>query len=475
MDKEKPKIGCFFSIPACIIFLLYFFPVGLILIFIRLYKTGKISKRKKNLFITADVVLFVAMVVLVIVTDTGTSTTSTNTKEDTPSITEQDLADGQDQPDEPVRQVDDTSNTPATTQDLPIPTAFGRNDFSTISAGDTFAMVIDKNGTLWGWGYNDECRLGSSSFSEDEKIQYTPIMIFDKVVSMSMGRSVACAIRTDHSLWAWSNDPVRGNPKIVAENVISACVVYKELTFIKEDHTLWSINDLNTSSAKHIADHVIDASPVDGGIIYLTSDGILYGLGYNSTYLFANNETGNVNTPIVIMEDIVSFSVITNTGSDFAVAITSDGTLYGWGCNNSGQLGNHRKGDMKDALGNTICTTPIIIDHNVAAASCGLGYTLILKSNGELYACGTNTTGRLGIGEENGNEYNEEYDIHYQTIPTKVMDGIMLPSDNSALYDRGPVYSIWEGTYYGKKSDFKDYIMSISYGMNDGRKKVYMI
>lgn len=550
IGRDTHRTGILYSTPMCIFLFLFCFPVGLILIFTRLFRSGKISRGAKNAATVATIVLTIVM--FIVVGGANVDSMQEPDQRDIGSATEQDSTD------EPVQQIHtsptDTETDVSTPKDLnlPTPTRFGRSDFSTISAGDAFSMVIDENGTLWGWGhnfhgelgvgygnnskyinqvhsfvddselsmrsdniyeyydrpiaimedvvavdtgvsplfmasgggttlalkkdgtlwgwgYNGECRLGSVSFSENEKIQYTPIMLLDRVVSMSIGRSTACAIRTDHKLWAWGNDSLSGTPKIVAEDVISACVVYKEITFIKEDQTLWSISDLNSSSAKYIADHVIAASPVDGGIIYLTSDGILYGLGYNTTYLFANNETGNVNTPVVIMEDIASFSVVTNTGSDFAVAISSDGTLYGWGCNNSGQLGNDGKGDMKDALGNIICTTPTVIEHNVAAASCGLDYTLILKSNGELYACGTNALGRLGIGEETGNRYNEELDMYSQTIPIKVMDGLMMPEDNSQLYDNGPVYSIWEGTYYGKKSDFKDYTMEISYGMNDGQ------
>ena len=73
-----------------------------------------------------------------------------------------------------------------------------------------------------------------------------------------------------------------------------------------------------------------------------------------------------------------------------SVALQADGTLWAWGYNQYGQLG-----DASDADKNT----PVLVgaDDDWVSVCAGAHHTLALKSNGELYAWGLNLNGQLGI------------------------------------------------------------------------------
>jgi alpha-tubulin suppressor-like RCC1 family protein len=79
------------------------------------------------------------------------------------------------------------------------------------------------------------------------------------------------------------------------------------------------------------------------------------------------------------------------TGSNHAVAIKSDGTLWSWGNNGSGQLGDGTTTNQ---------TTPAQIGALTTwkAIAAGTGFTLALRSDGTLWAWGNNSSGQLGNG-----------------------------------------------------------------------------
>ena len=82
-----------------------------------------------------------------------------------------------------------------------------------------------------------------------------------------------------------------------------------------------------------------------------------------------------------------------SSGFNGSFAIQNDGTLWGWGGNNYGQLGN----------GSTAWTAqnaPLQVgtDTTWEAASVAYGHTISLKSSGTLWAWGWNASGQLGDG-----------------------------------------------------------------------------
>eukprot|EP01124_Arcella_intermedia_P016334 TRINITY_DN22922_c0_g2_i1.p1 TRINITY_DN22922_c0_g2~~TRINITY_DN22922_c0_g2_i1.p1 ORF type:complete len:591 (-),score=110.94 TRINITY_DN22922_c0_g2_i1:547-2163(-) len=116
-------------------------------------------------------------------------------------------------------------------------------------------------------------------------------------------------------------------------------------------------------------------------------------------------ERSNINYPVLLnhLKDTVIICVA--SGYAHSLALSSEGVLYSWGLNDSGQLG----------LGNReSSSTPLIVKgmKNVSSVACGRNHTLVVTKDGQLYAWGGNKFGQLGIGNNVNQLSPQKVNIH---------------------------------------------------------------
>lgn len=111
-----------------------------------------------------------------------------------------------------------------------------------------------------------------------------------------------------------------------------------------------------------------------------TSTALIWGQDHDS-------QIGNA----VLPENTVSIAL----GTDFSLALLSDGHVLSWGSNDAGQLGRPTTKE-NDA-------TPTVIPNlsNIVAISATSKHTLALDKNGQVFAFGSNFTGQIGDGTNN--------------------------------------------------------------------------
>lgn len=133
----------------------------------------------------------------------------------------------------------------------------------------------------------------------------------------------------------------------------------------------------------------------------IDSDNVLWAWGDNSLGQLGNGTTDNALSPIKIMNDVKSVSA----GKSHTAAIQTDGSLWIWGCNHKGELGNgisgNDEGYIWDSWGGDnypIQTVPVKVMDGVSAVSCGNEYTAIIKTDGSLWLWGMNECGQIGNG-----------------------------------------------------------------------------
>ncbi len=153
------------------------------------------------------------------------------------------------------------------------------------------------------------------------------------------------------------------------------------------------------------------------------SDGYLWGWGDNSSgQLGLGNTTSPQTTPIIIPninKNDVKF--ISSAVSSFI--IKQDGTLWGTGLNTSGQLG---LGDNTDRN----IFTKIGIDTDWIFVSNRAAHTLAIKTNGTLWVTGNNNGGQLGLGDNtNRNVFTQIGSSTYLTCISLTNASAVIKSD----------------------------------------------
>lgn len=123
----------------------------------------------------------------------------------------------------------------------------------------------------------------------------------------------------------------------------------------------------------------------------LKSDGTVYAWGDDGYGQIGNTSaSNNQNTPL---QSNISDVTAIAAGGTTAMAIKTDGTVRDWGDNNTGQLGDGA------ACGKT-CVTPVQAIGLTGTGSIAGGYVHSLAEtiNGSVYGWGSNAEGQLGNG-----------------------------------------------------------------------------
>lgn len=267
-----------------------------------------------------------------------------------------------------------------------------------LSMGVDHSAVVKSDGSLWMWGSNQNGALGIG----DESVENSnkPIHIMDHVKSVSAGQGTM-AITMDDSLWVWGNVAVRDlsyadwqKPNKIMDNVksVSAGCQSHVHAVIKKDGSLWMWGD--------------------------GSSGAL-GDGTNNYY----------SEPIKIMDDVQSVSSGGAQEYGWSAAIKTDGSLWMWGNNTYGQLGDGTRESSN---------IPIKIMDDVKAVSLGERHSAAIKKDGSLWMWGMAEYSPLVFDSST-----------YMKTPTHVMDNVKDISlagstATSAVITMDDVLWIWE-------------------------------
>lgn len=116
-----------------------------------------------------------------------------------------------------------------------------------------------------------------------------------------------------------------------------------------------------------------------------TPDATLWAWGGNDDGELGDGTTNNTSRPV----QVVSNAVAAASGVYYSLCVKADGTLWATGRNNYGQLGNGTNTDTNQF---------VQVASNVVSAACGHAHSLFVKADGTLWAMGRNDRGQLGDG-----------------------------------------------------------------------------
>jgi alpha-tubulin suppressor-like RCC1 family protein len=304
-------------------------------------------------------------------------------------------------------------NTPRST---PVTTILGGTNWKSINCAFSHTLAIKTDGTLWTWGSNSYGALGVNNTTQ----RLTPVTTLlggTNWKSIAGGDFYTVALKTDGTLWSWgrnsygtlgvNNTTQRLTPVTTllgGNNWKSIACGYRHTVAIKTDGTLWSWG-INFYGALGVNNTTIRSTPVTtllggnnwksiaGGSNYtvaIKTDGTLWSWGRNEFGQLGVNNTTQRLTPVTTLLGGTNWKSIA-CGDTHTVAIKTDGTLWTWGTNTFGQLG------VNDTTNRSTPVTTLLGGNNWKSIAGGSNYTVAIKTDGTLWSWGINFGGRLGV------------------------------------------------------------------------------
>ena len=266
---------------------------------------------------------------------------------------------------------------------VPVPVS-NLSGVTSIAAGNYFGLAIKSDGTVWDWGSNDAGQLGNGTTTNSS----VPVQAegLTHVIQVAGG----------------------GEPKYAGQSVA-----------LESNGTVWTWGynfqgqlGLGNTTAVDVPTEVphftgVTAIAAGGADTYaLQSSGTVWAWGSGAQGELGTGGGHSSSTPVQI-QGLPSDIVAIGAGYEQAFAVASNGTVWAWGTDTDGQLGDG------GACGKS-CTTPVQVEtlSSPAQVTGGYAHSLAAASNGTVWAWGDNAYGQLG----NGTTTNESTPIQTGTV-----------------------------------------------------------
>jgi regulator of chromosome condensation (RCC1) repeat-containing protein/Regulator of Chromosome Condensation (RCC1) repeat protein/Calx-beta domain-containing protein len=244
----------------------------------------------------------------------------------------------------------------------------------TNTTGNGHSMALKANGAVLGWGNNASGEVGNGTMTTPvvKPVTVSGLGAGSGVVAIAAGGSFSMALKSDGTVLAWGNNTSGeiGNGSAGTTNV----------------PTPSPVSGLSSGSGVT----AIAAGTAFG--MALKSNGTVWEWGDNHSGELGIGSTTDAHTPQQVsgLSNVIAISA----GDAFALALESDGSVWSWGNNTSGQLGN---GTITDSS-SPGPVTGLGSGSGVVDITTGFAHAIARTASGSLYGWGDDKTGELGDG-----------------------------------------------------------------------------
>jgi alpha-tubulin suppressor-like RCC1 family protein len=247
----------------------------------------------------------------------------------------------------------------------------GLTGVTQVAAGVQHSVALRSDGTVWAWGANQYGQLGHGTTTARE---VTPVQVtgLTGVTKISAGENFSLALRSDGTVWAWGVNQFGqlGNGTTANSAVPVQVAGLSDVTGIA-------------------AGGLFAAATRTNGISAVTS---VWAWGDNSYGQLGDGTLTRHTIPKQVTGIGTVYIAGLTAGALFAAVLGTDGSVWGWGSDDFGQLGDGSRPPVTRPV-NTIG-----VGSGITQLSAGWTFMLALKSNGTVLAWGDNLVGQLGNG-----------------------------------------------------------------------------
>lgn len=344
------------------------------------------------------------------------------------------------------------------------------NFIGAVSAGASHCLGLRQNGTLYAWGNNLYGQLGSSN----SEVYYNPLPVpLSNVRQIAVGQYHSVALQSDGTVFTfganWSFQIGNGaeqwqnqiTPLQVLTGVRSIAAGDGYTLALKQDGTVWywgtiQFNDNVTNQTIEIKSivptqvtglsDIISIAAGANHILALKSDGSIWSWGQNSFGQLGNGNQIFQSVPSLV--STISGATRIFSGGNQSFAQLEDGKLMAWGDNSFGQI--------PGISGNFISTpTELVAFPENYKISSGYGNTFILQADQLIQSVGYNNSGQLGrrdvvqqmiLGSINGSTPTRQISTKGDTVLSLMEDGTIW---------------VWGATSSGQST--KEFLKQVAY------------
>jgi alpha-tubulin suppressor-like RCC1 family protein len=239
-----------------------------------------------------------------------------------------------------------------------------------IAAGGAHSLAVKRDGTVWAWGRNLEGQLGIGN----QTAHFTPIQVpgLSGIASVRAGYSFSLALRTDGTatgtLWMWGNNDfgqigdgttaTRYSAISQQSNVVAFTGGTVDAGAVLADGVgrTWGANfhgaagDGTSNQAKYspvVVNTLTNLQTLvigDSHTLGLTTDGVVWSWGYDFynevSHEWSTSSQPNQPNPEPVVGVPAGVIIAIASGQWHSLALSRDGTIWAWGDNQFGELGD---------------------------------------------------------------------------------------------------------------------------------------
>lgn len=241
--------------------------------------------------------------------------------------------------------------------------ATGLTNIVRVAAGVEHTLAVRKDGTVWAWGSNSKGQLGDGTY------QNSPVPVQAKnlteVVEVAAGWSHSVALKKDGTVWAWGRNG------------------YGQLG-------TGGLADMRSPARVAIIDDAVAIAAGYYHTLAVRKDGSVWAWGWNIKGQLGDGTGDDSNKPVRVKN--VTGAIAVAAGASHSAVLMKDGSLWMWGWNDFGQMGKGTMSSDKNLPSEVKGLT------GIKAIAAGDSHTVALKRDGTVWAWGMNDFGQLGDG-----------------------------------------------------------------------------